>query len=254
MATVPAKIEKGKQLTPTQEVALSVDNIMPLIVKDEDFVIFHGRNGKQNVEPTRDLALKLLKNFNLSYDTTIEEAGEKRFIVKAVVWDEDGHKASGLGLCTFGEVYSKERREHDALTKAETRAIKRAIESLAGQAIINRLIMAVFGKEVFDDEPRNVTAEPERRPSETPVEDMDRYYEALDAALIEGIISRDEHTATKKMLEKHSGDKPYLDKFMKRLAEKRGASEDFLAANSKAEEFTHEDKADADKAFGGGDA
>lgn len=133
--------EITKPKTTQEQMALTLDRIIPLINKDKDFVTFGN-----SVEPTRDLMLKLLKAFNLSHDTEIVESTQTRFIMKAIVWDEAGHKSASHGLCTLKEVQKTPRAEHDAMTKAETRAIKRAIESLSGASVINQLILHVFGR------------------------------------------------------------------------------------------------------------
>ena len=253
MADTAQKSKESKALTPKEDVAISVDSIMPLIERDSDFVTFRGRNGKQNIEPTRDLALKLIKNFKLSYDTTIEEAGDKRFIVKAVVWDEKNHKASGLGLCTFDEVqYSKERMEHDALTKAETRAIKRAIESLAGQAVINRLIMAVFGSFEVDDEPRNVT--PPKNPEKKESSLYAKYLTALAEAHDALVLTDAEYQQAKDVAPKHKYDGAYFKDAMDRLEKRRKDEEGILAANTVSGEPPAPDITDEDaqQMLGGG--
>lgn len=151
--------KKSEGLAPIDKLKISMENILPLINKDDDFVIFKDKKtGKANIEPTRDLALKVFTHFNLSYDTEIVKIDDKMAIVKAIVWNDGGRKASSFGLCTLQEISfgSGNRNLHDCLTKAETRALKRAIEALAGTAIINQIIKRIFGGYEIKSE-KNVT-------------------------------------------------------------------------------------------------
>jgi hypothetical protein len=150
-----AETKEIAKRTPEDERRLTLERIVPLINPQKDFATFGN-----NVEPTRDLMLKLLKSFNLSHDTEIVETTQTRFIMKAVVWDEAGHKSASHGLCTLKEVQNTPRKEHDAMTKAETRAIKRAIESLSGASVINQLILHFYGG--FQTTPKQHKPEPHK--------------------------------------------------------------------------------------------
>jgi hypothetical protein len=139
-----------KQDTSIRErVRITVEDILPMVDKDVHFASIKG-----SIEPTRDLALMMFDRFNLSVDTELQSSGEE-FVVKATAWDDTGRKASGLGLCARKEK-SGERSGHDALATAETRAMKRAIEALAGGPVINQLIKRVFNG-YQTQEARNVT-------------------------------------------------------------------------------------------------
>jgi hypothetical protein len=154
------KKTEQKNLSKVEQIRITVENIVPFIDKDNDFVIFPDKKtGKKNIEPRRDLALKIMTHYDLSYDTSIEKLDNKMAVVKAVVWNSMDRKASSFGLCTIDEIPEKSgnRKYHDCLTKAETRAIKRAIESLAGCSVINQLILKMFGDFEVKEQEKNVT-------------------------------------------------------------------------------------------------
>lgn len=109
------------------------------------------------MEPTRDLAMKIIAFFNLSYDMELLEVkGVKKrsskssrtytqYTMKATVTAPDGATASGHGIASTEQSYTEGREEHDAMARAETRALKRAIEGRVGLPMINQLIMHFFG-------------------------------------------------------------------------------------------------------------
>ncbi len=125
--------------------ALKVDDIIGSIVSRDDFVEIQGK-----IEIKRDLALKLFALANLSYDTEmmpamVSTSGETVYYVKAKVYKKDGDKiAEGLGACSTKEVVGS-RVHHDALTRAETRAFKRALEACVGLPFINEITLKLFG-------------------------------------------------------------------------------------------------------------
>lgn len=140
-----------------------IQELLSIIHPPTDFALIP-KQGFRGVEPTRDLTLKLLAFFGYSIDTQIvEKAVEEkklgkmtestkrivRYTVKAVVSDpRSGRSASGHGICgTDGSsINTAGREDHDALSVAETRAIKRAIEGLCGLPLINQLILHYYGK------------------------------------------------------------------------------------------------------------
>jgi hypothetical protein len=133
---------------------MSLENVAPLINPKTDFASIKGK-----IEPTRDLILKLIDPFSLSFDTDLvkEEKSEgiTYYTFKAKVTGPDGRTVTGWGKCGTDEV-NGERAEHDALTKAETRSLKRAIEAKAGFGMVNQLILRFFGG--FEEKgPRDVT-------------------------------------------------------------------------------------------------
>lgn len=109
-------------------------------------------SGKFIVEPKRELAMKLVAYFNMSYETEIQDIREVKkgketvteYIVRAKVYDKAGNFGTGLGSCDTTKGHTEGRENHDALAVAETRAIKRAVEGRSGAPIINQLILHFF--------------------------------------------------------------------------------------------------------------
>lgn len=159
LALVPDKPPTAKE-----SLRMSLENVIPLINQKTDFA-----NIKGKIEPTRDLILKLIDPFMLSFDTDLKEKeriGDVTYYTfKAEVRGQDGRTVTGWGKCGTDEV-NEERAEHDAMTKAETRALKRAIEAKAGYGMVNQLITHFFGGFESKAEPRNVTP-PKNTPETT---------------------------------------------------------------------------------------
>jgi len=118
---------------------------------DNDFSLIKS-GGKHIVEPKRDLAMKLIAYFNMSYETEVQQVREIKkgketvteYIVRAKVWDKAGNFGTGLASCNSSKGHTEGRENHDALAVAETRAIKRAVEGRSGAPIINQLILHFF--------------------------------------------------------------------------------------------------------------
>jgi len=142
-----------KPMTARESLRMSLENVVPLINPKTDFASIKGK-----IEPTRDLILKLIDPFNLSFDTelkTKETDGEvRRYTFKATITGPDGRTVTGWGQCGTDEVSNGERADHDAMTKAETRALKRGVEAKAGFGMVNQLILHFFGGY---QEPKDVT-------------------------------------------------------------------------------------------------
>lgn len=163
----PAKRRKRKP-TYAAKIERSVKQLMPMISKQDFALIYNKQEKMYAIEPQRSLCMVCVDFFNLSHDTDIKEIitskqGTK-YIMKSKVWDQKGNTSSGFGMSTTLEVdpYNKNsRRDHDALTRAATRSLKRAIESRAGFTVINKLILAHFDSFYLDDQykpiMRNVT-------------------------------------------------------------------------------------------------
>ena len=153
---------KANTNTKTKALTIKAENIISkaqfqdfcknVINLQTDFAVFKTSRASAlyQVEPKRDLALKIIAYFGYSYDTEltniIELKGELiRYVVKAKVWKGD-RQATGLGLATNKEKASGTpgREDHDAIGRAETRALKRAVEGLSGLPIINQLIEHYF--------------------------------------------------------------------------------------------------------------
>jgi len=133
-----------------------------------DFCLIEG-----TIETTRSFNLKIahLGHYNVSVEEPIPlERGDALHVsVRVKVWDDDG-EVQASGGCSSAEISGK-RLWHDMVTRAETRAIKRAIEIKAGLPFINILIKQLFntyevsGAPSSDDgpegtQPRDVTEPP----------------------------------------------------------------------------------------------
>lgn len=118
----------------------------------QDFAVFKAnRMGSlYQVEPKRDLIMKVIAYFQYSYDTEltniIEGKESIRYVVKAKVWKDGGRSATGLGVGSNKERSrgTEGREDHDAAASAETRALKRAVEGLSGFALVNQVIQHYF--------------------------------------------------------------------------------------------------------------
>jgi len=141
-----------------------------------DFCVIEG-----TIETTRSFNLKIahLAHYNVSVEEPIPlERGDALHVsVRVRVWDDDG-EVQASGGCSSAEIKGT-RLWHDMVTRAETRAIKRAIEIKAGLPFINILIEQFFntfqttGAPSGDDgpigkEPKDVTE---------PVEKASKYSE-----------------------------------------------------------------------------
>ena len=117
------------------------------ILNKTDFTAINGR-----IEITRDGALKILSSLPISYSIeTLEEEIKEDYVRVKVKLRLEFHKtgiwreAVGTGICEKDElIRSKQYSRHNLYAKAETRAIKRAIETALG-GIINAIILKLFG-------------------------------------------------------------------------------------------------------------
>lgn len=89
--------------------------------------------------------------FKVSEPKVIEETQEITVKVSCTIELPNGQviEEEALGSCSIGEITAKNsknaRSYHDAVATAETRAIKRLIETILGEDVINRLILEVKG-------------------------------------------------------------------------------------------------------------
>jgi hypothetical protein len=117
------------------------------ILSENDFASVNGR-----IEITRDGALKILSSLPISYELqTIEQSMDTDKAIVRVKLSIEFHKTGitrtteGIGICEKWELEkNKSYSLHNLITKAETRAIKRAIESALG-GVINAVILQLFG-------------------------------------------------------------------------------------------------------------
>lgn len=156
-------VTESKAITKTNSKGISVKKEIGIISEPElkaflkyvdienDFSLIKS-GGKYIVEPKRDLAMKLIAYFNMSYETEVQHIREIKkgkntiteYIVRAKVFDKAGNFGTGLASCDTTKGFTEGRENHDALATAETRAIKRAVEGRAGAPIINQLILHYF--------------------------------------------------------------------------------------------------------------
>lgn len=117
------------------------------ILSEKDFAEVNGR-----IEITRDGALKILSSLPISYEIkTLEQELTPDHAKVRVKLTLEFHKTGikreteGTGICEKWELEnSKNYSLHNLITKAETRAIKRAIETALG-GVINAVILKLFG-------------------------------------------------------------------------------------------------------------
>lgn len=117
------------------------------ILNEKDFANVNGR-----VEITRDGALKILSSLPISYEVkTLEQELTSEYAKVRIRLSLEFHKTGikreteGTGICEKWELEkSKNYNLHNLITKAETRAIKRAIETALG-GVINAVILQLFG-------------------------------------------------------------------------------------------------------------
>jgi len=89
--------------------------------------------------------------FKVSEPKVIEETQEMTVKVSCIIELPNGQiiEEEALGSCSIGEITAKNSRNvrsyHDAVATAETRSIKRLIETILGEDIINKLILEVKG-------------------------------------------------------------------------------------------------------------
>lgn len=117
------------------------------ILSENDFAVVNGR-----IEITRDGALKILSSLPVSYEiTTLEQELNPEYAKVRVRLSIEFYKTritrqtEGIGICEKWELEkSRNYSLHNLITKAETRAIKRAIETAFG-GVINAVILQIFG-------------------------------------------------------------------------------------------------------------
>ena len=89
--------------------------------------------------------------FKVSEPKVIEETQEITVKVSCTIELPNGQviEEEALGSCSIGEITAKNsknaRSYHDAVATAETRGIKRLIETILGEDVINKLILEVKG-------------------------------------------------------------------------------------------------------------
>lgn len=116
------------------------------VFSKSDFVAISGR-----YEATRDAMLKLLTSLPIGYtlDITSKTLTDKYASVTLklkVIFNKSGmeRQAESTGTCEMREITPRQQNLHNMITRAETRALKRATETVFG-AVVNALILEVMG-------------------------------------------------------------------------------------------------------------
>lgn len=137
---------------------------------NKDFIVIGG-----NLEPVKEFVLKVLFVAQLSFSALSADwssiDGDTVVSVPVKIWrPEDGREVTAIGSSSIKEVRPTTREAHDAQSRAQTRALKIAVEIYMGMPFINRIISEIFGGfQVGNEdtgldpekEPKNVTPEPE---------------------------------------------------------------------------------------------
>ena len=140
---------------------------------NKDFIVIDG-----NLEPVKEFVLKILFVAQLSFSALSADwsqiDGDSVVSVPVKVWrPEDGREVTAIGSSSIAEVRKSRttREAHDAQARAQTRALKIAVEIYMGMPFINRIISEIFGGfQVGGDDdtglgaekdPKNVTPTPE---------------------------------------------------------------------------------------------
>jgi hypothetical protein len=115
------------------------------IFTPDDFIAINGR-----YETTRDAMLKLLTSLPIGYNLEITNKSLTKEYASLTVKLSVKFHATGIervaecvGTCEMTEVKGL-KTLHNLITRAETRAIKRAVETVFG-AVVNALILEIKG-------------------------------------------------------------------------------------------------------------
>ncbi len=123
----------------------------------DDFFIqkYTDKNGKTRIvaDITRNGILKILSHipeYTLkTVNKEIKEVNGEVLFITEVEFKTGGRVTSGIGIASIKEIQKKGenvRQYHDAFTLAETRAMKRAVETGLGTTIINEWAKRLFDK------------------------------------------------------------------------------------------------------------
>lgn len=193
---------------------------------NRDFVIV-----EDSIETTREFNLKCINLARLSTETMTPEVtttpDETMVSVRVRVWDEQGHSVMGTGGCSTREGRTKKREFHDAVARAETRALKRAVEAKVGTPFINMLIKEMFGgfnvytgEEAPPSRERNVTSQPgevSESAHELAKDVESSMFRMLSKCVKSGIMTDDERAEWWDRVQAHSEDHIRLGEFREEL-------------------------------------
>lgn len=146
------KKKGGVKMVNGRPIPVPVGEMTSLIQQRRDLVVKVG----QTYEVSRPLALELWKMLvdevvrhggSIKESVKVEYASPEMVIVSVNVAIKLGE--SEVVLCEIGEAYKHEKGKEDTMARtAYTRAMKRALERIAGEDFINRVILSMFGSQV----------------------------------------------------------------------------------------------------------
>ena len=138
-----SQIEVYKQ----QETRLDILSVARQVLKQSDFARIKTKVG-EIIEIKRDGILNLLSSLPVGYNFKVveREVNEDYALVKVELTVEFPNgvlrRGEGVGVCERKELFGQDSL-HNLITKAETRAMKRAVEVCLG-AVINAIIKEMF--------------------------------------------------------------------------------------------------------------
>jgi len=115
-----------------------------------DFCEFRDRQGNSHIEAVKDFHLKVMFAANVSMrarDPIVVGTGDDMVVTVGVtVWKDEreitAHGGSSVKECGYPK---NSRSFHDAVARAQTRAMKIAMEEFMGMPFVNMIIEQIFG-------------------------------------------------------------------------------------------------------------
>jgi hypothetical protein len=130
---------------------------------NQDFCLVDGK-----IEPVKSFCLKCIYTAGLSLESEdapqvapvkLRNGGDDSIIsISATVYSQGGPRYKVWGASSIRECdgYGKNKRTlHEALARAQTRALKIAVETALGKAFINEMIQTIFGGFEIHGSPAN---------------------------------------------------------------------------------------------------
>lgn len=173
---------------------------------NSDFCLIKDKKGGEHIEPTRDFCLKAISVFGCNYEpvgqAVIVDDGKHKLITRDVKVSLGDRYIIETGGCSTQESASSGARAfHDALSRAMTRGMKRALEALIGLPFVNMMIKELFGRYNVQEStgttttttpPRTIT-KPEKGDYSQPVRALgNKLHAQLKSAATNGLITNKE--------------------------------------------------------------
>lgn len=169
---------------------------------NDDFCLIKDKRGGEHIEPTRSFTLKAVAIFGASYEPvgepTVIKDGDSFYISRDVKVSLGDRYVIEVGACSTAETgASGSRAFHDAMARAMTRGLKRALEALIGLPFVNMMIKELFGTYSVPEsgpvnrerQERNVT------PDQSAKDRANNTYTMLKSAAEQGLITVAERNA-----------------------------------------------------------